>query len=149
MAALPLPELIAVQAEAVSLAAKKSPFEVENCSWLFLAGANEPVINLQCPQSAQDFMGAFPDADRIESMRVLRALFLPGERYAPLGMGGREIKVSDFFTNKKIPVSLRKDWPLILVKTEIAWIPGFQPAHAFRIQKSTSRVWHFSLKMLK
>jgi hypothetical protein len=61
-------------------------------------------------------------------------------------MEGKEIKVSDFFTNKKIPLPLRKNWPLILVGNEIAWIPGFQPAHAFRLQKGTSRVWHLHLK---
>jgi tRNA(Ile)-lysidine synthase len=149
MAALPLPGTYPQCSGCYSLPTKE-PFELEIAPGCILAGANEPVIHYSIPQSSAGFLWeAFLDADRIESNAVTVRSFLPGERYAPLGMGGREIKVSDFFTNKKIPVSLRKDWPLILVKTEIAWIPGFQPAHAFRIQKSTSRVWHFSLKMLK
>jgi len=122
-------------------------FELEIAPGFLLSGTTEPVDIYKSPEFNREFIWeAYLDVERITSDEAYVRPFHPGERFAPLGMEGKKIKVSDFFTNKKIPLPLRKNWPLILVGNEIAWIPGFQPAHAFRLQKGTSRVWHLHLK---
>ncbi|MGV8025089.1 MAG: tRNA lysidine(34) synthetase TilS [Anaerolineaceae bacterium] len=126
------------------------PFELKLTNDFLLIGAIVPVSAYQEPQSTAGLTWeAFLDAKQIKSDEVSVRTFHPGERYTPLGMNGKKIKVSDLFTNKKIPVPFRKNWPLILIENEIVWIPGFQPAHAFRIQESTRSVWHLSLKKIK
>jgi tRNA(Ile)-lysidine synthase len=44
-----------------------------------------------------------------------------GDRFCPLGMGGKSQKLSDAFTNLKVPRSLRDRVPLLVVDGEIAW----------------------------
>ncbi len=149
LAALPLPDTVPQCSESHTLFIKE-PFELELKNGFLLSGVIEPVSTYEEPQSTAGFVWeAFLNADRIKSDEAIVRAFQPGERYAPLGMDGKELKVSDFFTNKKIPVPFRKNWPLILIANEIAWIPGFQPAHPFRIQESTSKVWHLKLKEIK
>ena len=41
----------------------------------------------------------------------------PGDRFQPLGMGGRTMKISDLMVNKKIPRRARAGWPLVTVRT--------------------------------
>lgn len=125
-------------------------FEIEIPPCYELHGTIEPIDQYQQPESKDGFLWeCYLAAEKISSIKAVVRSFKPGERYVPLGMDGKEIKISDFFTNKKIPVPIRKQWPLILINDEVAWIPGFQPAHTFRFQKSTSRVWHLQLKKVK
>lgn len=56
-----------------------------------------------------------PDAE-IE-LRTRKA----GDRFTPFGMMGRSQKISDTFTNMKIPRPLRDRVPLLTVNGEIAW----------------------------
>lgn len=55
--------------------------------------------------------------DAVLELRTRR----PGDRFCPLGMGGRSQKLADTFTNLKIPRSLRDRVPLLLINGEIAW----------------------------
>lgn len=45
----------------------------------------------------------------------------PGDRFCPMGMGGKSQKLSDTFTNLKVPKHLRDRVPLFTVNDEIAW----------------------------
>ena len=122
------------------------PFEIEIPPCFKLHGTLEPVNQYQMPEMEGGFLWeCYLDAEKITGRKAIVRAFRPGERYAPLGMDGKEVKISDFFTNKKIPVPIRKHWPLILIGDEVAWIPGFQPAHTFRFQKDTGGVWHLQL----
>ncbi|MBA4379388.1 MAG: tRNA(Ile)-lysidine synthetase, partial [Anaerolinea sp.] len=67
------------------------------------------------------------------------------DRFQPLGMDGRSVKLSDFFVNVKLPKRARAKWPLVCVGAEIAWLAGFRIAHPFRITEKTKRVVHLSL----
>ena len=82
---------------------------------------------------------AYFDLDRITFPIQLRRRN-PGDRYAPLGMNGKSMKISDFMINKKLPRRLRKDYPLICDKKNILWIPGFQPADSAKITENTKAV---------
>ncbi|WOO41242.1 tRNA lysidine(34) synthetase TilS [Rubellicoccus peritrichatus] len=65
--------------------------------------------------------------------------WMDGDRYRPLGSPGSK-KLQDIFTNAKIPRMERKRIPLVCFGDEnIAWIPGFPPAEAFKITKMTKQ----------
>ncbi|MBM3138572.1 MAG: tRNA lysidine(34) synthetase TilS, partial [Chloroflexi bacterium] len=70
----------------------------------------------------------------------------PGDTYYPLGMGGKSVKLSDFWINHKIPKRAKELWPVIESQGEIIWIPGFQPSHHFRIKEDTDRVLVLQLR---
>jgi len=149
LAAPPIPDQYPQCRESCTLSIYE-PFELELTKDFLLSGVIEPVSAYAEPRSDTGFLWeAFLNADQIQFDNAVVRSFQPGERYAPLGMDGKKIKVSDFYINKKIPVPFRKNWPLILVENEIAWIPGFQPAHSYRIQANTRMVWHLKLKEIK
>ena len=75
------------------------------------------------------------------TVRVVR----PGERFAPLGMGGHSMKLSDFFINQGLPRRARSNWPLVCSADQVAWVPGYRPAHPFRVQETTREVVHLHL----
>lgn len=90
------------------------------------------------PPAADNFSAAL-DADCAGENFQLRAP-RPGERFQPLGMPGKTVKLSDFFINLKIPQRLRQRWPLLCVGDEIVWVLGLRPAERFRVTEKTGRV---------
>lgn len=44
-----------------------------------------------------------------------------GDRFQPFGLGGRSQKLSDTFTNLKVPAYYRDQVPLLMVNDQIAW----------------------------
>jgi tRNA(Ile)-lysidine synthase len=60
-------------------------------------------------------------------------------------MNGHTQKLSDFFTNVKLPQRARERWPLLCADETIAWIPGYQPSHLFRLTKTSRRILYFTL----
>lgn len=70
-----------------------------------------------------------------------------GDRFYPLGMEGHSMKLSDFFTNVKLPRRLRKNWPLVCIGDEVAWIPGYRLSHTFRLISNSSNI--VSLQLLR
>jgi len=69
----------------------------------------------------------------------------PGDRFYPFGMDGHSLKLADYFINVKLPRRLRDGWPLICSQAEIAWIPGYRPAHPFALGPSTRQAVHLRL----
>jgi len=68
-----------------------------------------------------------------------------GDRFEPLGMDGHETKLSDFFINVKLPQRARDRWPLLCMGEKVVWVPGYRPAHPFRLTESTRQALYFSL----
>lgn len=68
-----------------------------------------------------------------------------GDQFAPLGLDGHSQKLSDFFVNVKMPQRARENWPLLCAGDEIIWVPGYRPAHSFRLTEATKNVLYFSL----
>jgi tRNA(Ile)-lysidine synthase len=79
--------------------------------------------------------------DKPLRLRVRR----PGDQFAPLGMDGHKQKLSDFFVNVKMPQRARDKWPLLCAGDEIIWVPGYRPAHPYRLTDSTTSVLYFSV----
>ena len=69
-----------------------------------------------------------------------------GDRFAPLGMGGKSMKVADFMINTKLPMRARAGWPLIISGEKIAWVIALRQAHPYRIRPQTSKLLHLRLE---
>ena len=63
----------------------------------------------------------------------------PGDRVRPLGMKGHK-KVHDVFIDAKVPVVRRSTWPLVVVGSEIAWVPGCVRSEIAKITATTQWV---------
>lgn len=87
----------------------------------------------------KDKYSAFMDAKVAKRKMVIRK-WKAGDRYAPLGLSGHSMKLSDFWINKYFPKRLRAGWPLLFSKEQLIWIPGFQPSYYGRITDSTKDV---------
>ncbi len=58
--------------------------------------------------------------------------FRPGDRMTPFGMSGRK-KIKDIFIDRKIPISERKQIPLLWCGDDLIWIPGVCASERTRI----------------
>jgi len=63
-----------------------------------------------------------------------------GDRFAPLGMQGKTMNLSDFWINNKVPRMVRKTWPVVSSGKMIMWLPGFMPSHYSSITEKTETV---------
>jgi tRNA(Ile)-lysidine synthase len=61
-----------------------------------------------------------------------------GDQIQPLGMDGNK-KVKDIFIDKKVPLSERSEWPLIVDQEAIIWIPGLKRANRGKVTEKTKR----------
>jgi tRNA(Ile)-lysidine synthase len=60
----------------------------------------------------------------------------PGDRMAPLGLGGTRT-LQDLFTDRRVPRERRRGLPLVEVGGEIAWVPGVATGERFRVTAGT------------
>ena len=70
--------------------------------------------------------------------------FRHGDRFQPLGMTGHK-KIKDLFIEKRVPLSIRSRWPLLLAGDEILWIPGYGRSAAGAISERTAAILHFKV----
>ena len=107
----------------------------------------EPVRRADLPLSYhtnRDAFQAWLSSDCLHQPLTIRSR-LPGDRFQPLGMAGRAVKLSDFMINAQLPRRARSAWPLVCSNKEIAWIPGQRISHQFRIVESTQQIVHIQL----
>ena len=70
----------------------------------------------------------------------------PGDRFCPLGMGGRSKRVNEFMINEKIPAAWRDHVPLLTNgEGQIIWVCGWRPDERARVAAGSRQVaWlHF------
>ncbi len=84
------------------------------------------------------------DAQGIQDALELRVR-QDGDRFEPLGMDGHEMKISDFFINVKLPHRARERWPLLCMGEKVVWVPGYRPAHPYRLTEATRQALYFSM----
>ncbi|MCS7222629.1 MAG: tRNA lysidine(34) synthetase TilS [Anaerolineae bacterium] len=84
---------------------------------------------------------AWLDADVLGPAPIVRPR-QPGDRFQPLGMGGKFAKLGEFMINVKLPAALRDAWPLIEGAQGIAWVVGYRLDDRYKIQATTRRVVH-------
>ena len=95
-------------------------------------------------QSNDDPFQVWLDARELSDSLELRVR-QEGDRFEPLGMDGHETKLSDFFINVKLPQRARDRWPLLCMGEKVVWVPGYRPAHPFRLTDATRQALYFSL----
>ena len=64
----------------------------------------------------------------------------PGDRFRPIGMAGRHMKIGNFFTNQKIPIHARAAWPVVGFGDEILWLVALRPAELASVTPFSHRV---------
>ena len=105
---------------------------------------NRASLAMEQALSNDDPFQAWVDAHGIDDALELRVR-QDGDRFQPLGMDGHEMKISDFFINVKLPQRARERWPLLCMGEKVIWVPGYRPAHPFRLTESTRQVLYFSM----
>ena len=117
-------------------------FDLGN-GWM-LSGKSKQPFAPTAPKNGDPFQVTL-DADALGGKLMLRPR-RAGERFHPLGMDGKSMKLSDFFTNVKLPSRARDRYPLLCSADEILWVPGYRPAHRVRVRESTKRVVVFRIR---
>ena len=96
--------------------------------------------------------GGFEDCVWLDAERLILPLTIrcsqPGERFHPLGMGGKSQKISDYWVNRKVPRQARKNWPVIVSGQLIVWIPRHTISELAAVTSQTRRVMKISLQLL-
>lgn len=121
--AYPLGDGMQLQVEQLPRAAYQVPVETDGLLW-----------------------DAYLDLDALQTNILRGRTYQTGDRFQPLGMEGKSIKLSDLFINKKIPVQVREKWLVVENKSAIVWVVGFSPAHFARMQPGTQRLLHLQVK---
>jgi tRNA(Ile)-lysidine synthase len=101
-------------------------------------------LALEQARTNQDPFQTWVDANGISESLELRVR-QEGDRFEPLGMDGHEMKLSDFFINVKLPQRARDRWPLLCIGQKVVWVPGYRPAHSFRVTDATRQALYFSM----
>ena len=84
------------------------------------------------------------DAGRLAQPLLLRSR-QAGDLFEPLGMAGQRVSLKDWIIKQKLPQRARAGWPLLCSGTEIAWVPGYLPAHWARVASETQKIIHLHL----
>ena len=100
--------------------------EAPSVPWLL-----EPVAHLDYNKLAEEI--------RLRTRR-------PGDRFAPLGMGGKEQKLQDFFVQRRVPRGYRDFVPLLVSGGKIAWVAGMRIGEEFRVTPETRLVLEISVR---
>jgi tRNA(Ile)-lysidine synthase len=103
-----------------------------------------PALAKEQAERNDDQFQVWLDAEDLPETLQLRVR-QPGEHFVPLGMDGHTQKLSDFFVNEKMPQRAREHWPLLCNGDEIIWVPGYRPAHPYRLKTETRKVVYFSV----
>ncbi len=100
---------------------------------------NDPGLEMEQAMNNENNYQAWFDADTLTDNMEIRAR-RSGDRFEPIGMNGRSMKLSDFFINEKLPQRARAAWPLMCSGDRVVWIPGYRLAHPFRLTNETERI---------
>jgi tRNA(Ile)-lysidine synthase len=72
----------------------------------------------------------------------------PGDRFRPLGLGGRK-KLQDYFVDKKVPRDARDQVPLVVDDADrIVWVAGHGIADEFRVTDPAQAVLILRLRQV-
>lgn len=117
------------------------PGEIKEAGWACKAewvdgehAKNSAASNRDPWQAWFDLSRLTPDLERC-TLRPRHA----GERFQPLGMDGKTVKITDMMINLKIPHAARARYPILSVNDIPIWLPGYRTAQSVRIDHTTRR----------
>jgi tRNA(Ile)-lysidine synthase len=96
----------------------------------------------------EDYPGAIGlDADTMDIASLMVRNWRMGDRIDPLGMGGRHKKLSNIFTDAKVPRLERHRIPIVADSAGILWVVGHAVAERAKVTPGTTRrlflsAWH-------
>ena len=143
---LPGTEFPAINLSAEFLITIPSTHSLNNNWVLQITSAPDPELAIQQSLANMDPFQAWLDVDGLKHPMVVRSR-RAGERFQPLGMNGRSMKVSDLMINLKLPKRARITWPLVCSGEDILWIPGYRLSHQVRIKPNSRSIVHLALSM--
>lgn len=79
------------------------------------------------------------DADTFTPELRLRS-WIPGDIFCPKGLGGRQKKLQDFFSDIKLPRSQRVKVPLLVAPEGILWVGGLREDERFQVSSATTSI---------
>ena len=85
-----------------------------------------------------------PQTSNLKPQTSLRTP-LPGDTFAPFGMGGKRKLLSDFLTDLKLNLFEKERQPLLMDGEEIAWVVGRRSSDLYRVDSQTKRVVRVSI----
>ena len=84
------------------------------------------------------------DADALQGDTLTLRNWRRGDRIDPLGMGGRHKKVSDIFTDAKVPREERSRVPIVADDVGIVWVVGHCIAERVKVTGETKKVLYLA-----
>ena len=82
---------------------------------------------------------AYLDAAKISFPLILRK-WQAGDRFQPLGMGGKSQKLKKFFSNQKLNHFEKERQHLIISGKDICWVVGKRIDHRYRVERNTKYI---------
>jgi tRNA(Ile)-lysidine synthase len=86
---------------------------------------------------------AWLDMDTLNFPLTLRK-WKEGDSFQPLGMKGKK-KLSDFFTDIKLPINKKEETWVLLSSGNIVWVVGYRIDDRFKITDSTRKIYRIEL----
>jgi len=83
------------------------------------------------------------DADALTFPLEIRK-YQEGDWFCPLGMNTKKL-ISDFLTDRKVPVLIKKETYLLLSKGSVVWVMGHRIDNRFKVSDKTETVMVFTL----
>jgi tRNA(Ile)-lysidine synthase len=111
----------------------RGPIEVGVPGWAAVPWAGGRVVATIDPGESRD---ESIDLDRLTGPLLIRAP-LPGDRFEPLGMGGRSTPLADFFRGRQVPRDRRDHTPLVCDQLGIVWVVGHRIADRVKMTELT------------
>lgn len=114
--------------------------------WVEFGGWEIKAVECEPPQDLSSMSNdiAWLDRDVLQGELIIRR-GLPGERFSPLGMGGKGVRLSTFWSNLHIPRRARPGWPLVVCQGEIVWVVGQRICERVRLNPSTCKAIRLEL----
>ncbi|MFQ6001443.1 MAG: tRNA lysidine(34) synthetase TilS, partial [Anaerolineae bacterium] len=132
---IPIPEMPLIEEEMKIAVPGRTPLPDWELVTEVLAGeqGKEEALNNQDPWQG------YLDLDQVGQDLILRGR-KPGDRFQPLGMGGRSKPLREFMIDAKIPHHIRDKVPLVVSSQNIIWVAGYRIDERARVTERTGRV---------
>ena len=91
------------------------------------------------PKFSSETSVEFVSADNLSDRLVLRS-WREGDVFCPLGMKGKEKKLSDFLIDEKVPRDQKGEVLVVADGEKIVWVCGMRVDERFRVDRKTKRV---------
>ncbi len=113
--------------------------------WLFeIVESDIPGEFHKLEKYKKDLYNISLDKDKLTIPLIVRSR-KPGDFIRPVGLSGHKVKLSDLFINNKIPVRLRKNWPIVCKGEHVVWVPGLHLSYDYQVSENTHKVVQISV----